>query len=62
MKLGGKKLSVLGASRRIDSSKFREATGWAPAYPDAKVGLQAVAAAHQAACRHDPPPPDRARS
>jgi nucleoside-diphosphate-sugar epimerase len=48
MKLGGKKLSVLGASRRIDSSKFRRATGWAPAYPDANVGLQAVAAAHQA--------------
>ena len=48
MKLGGRKLSVLGASRRIDSTRFREATGWAPAYPDATVGLQAVAAAHQA--------------
>ena len=33
MKLGGKKVSVLGASRRIDSSRFREATGWAPALP-----------------------------
>jgi nucleoside-diphosphate-sugar epimerase len=49
MKLGGKKLSVLGASRRIDSTRFREATGWAPAYPDAKVGLQAVAVAHKEA-------------
>lgn len=48
MKLGGKKLSVLGASRRIDSRRFREATGWEPAYPDAKVGLRAVAAAHRA--------------
>ena len=47
MKLGGKKLSVLGASRRIDSSRFREATGWEPAYPDARVGLQAVADAHR---------------
>ncbi|MET0903833.1 MAG: NAD(P)-dependent oxidoreductase [Acidimicrobiales bacterium] len=47
MKLGGRKLSVLGASRRIDSTRFREATGWAPVHRDAKVGLQAVAAAHQ---------------
>ena len=49
MKLGGRKLSVLGASRRIDSSRFRTATGWVPTYPDAIVGLKAVAAAHQAA-------------
>ena len=49
MKVGGKKVSVLGASRRIDSTRFREATGWAPQHPDAKVGLKAVAAAHQAA-------------
>lgn len=48
MKLGAKKLSVLGASRRIDSGRFREATGWEPAYPDAVVGLRAVAAAHEA--------------
>jgi nucleoside-diphosphate-sugar epimerase len=48
MKLGGKKLSVLGASRRIDSSRFRAATGWSPAYPDARVGLRAVATAHGA--------------
>ena len=47
MKLGGRKLSVLGASRRIDSTRFREATGWTPVYRDAKVGLQAVAAAHR---------------
>ena len=47
MKLGGKKVGVLGASRRIDSSRFREATGWEPVYPDARLGLQAVAAAHQ---------------
>ena len=46
MKAGGRKMSVLGASRRIDSSRFRAATGWSPAYPDAKVGLKAVAEAH----------------
>jgi nucleoside-diphosphate-sugar epimerase len=49
MKVGGKKLNVLGASRRIDSSRFKEATGWSPAYPDARVGLEAVAEAHRAA-------------
>ena len=43
------KLHVLGASRRIDSSKFKQATGWAPAHPDARVGLKAVAEAHRAA-------------
>jgi hypothetical protein len=48
MRLGRKKLSVLGASRRIDSGRFRLATGWEPAHPDATVGLAAVAAAHQA--------------
>lgn len=49
MKVGGRKLSVLGASRRIDSSRFRDATGWRPSFPDATVGLPAVAAAHRAA-------------
>ena len=49
MKVGGRKMSVLGASRRIDSSRFRDATGWAPAHRDAVAGLQAVAAAHRAA-------------
>jgi nucleoside-diphosphate-sugar epimerase len=49
MKLGAKKLSVLGASRRIDSSKFRNATGWSPEYPEARVGLKAVAEANRAA-------------
>ena len=48
MKAGGKKMDVLGASRRIDSSKFRQATGWSPQHPDAKVGLKAVAQAYAA--------------
>jgi nucleoside-diphosphate-sugar epimerase len=49
MKAGGKKMSVLGASRRISSKKFRDATGWSPQHPDARVGLKAVAEAHAAA-------------
>lgn len=48
MKAGGKKMDVLGASRRIDSTKFTEATGWSPRYADARVGLKAVAEAHRA--------------
>jgi nucleoside-diphosphate-sugar epimerase len=49
MKVGGRKLNVLGASRRVDSSRFKDATGWSPAYPDARVGLKAVAEAHHRA-------------
>jgi nucleoside-diphosphate-sugar epimerase len=48
MKAGGKKLAVLGASRRISSAKFKSATGWQPAHPDARVGLKAVAEANAA--------------
>ena len=33
----------LAASRRVRSQRFREATGWAPHYADATVGLKAVA-------------------
>ncbi len=46
MRLGGRKLAVLGASRRVSSQRFRDATGWAPVYPDAIVGLEQVAAEH----------------
>lgn len=49
IRAGGKKVSVLAASRRIESGRFRAATGWAPVYADATVGLPAVAAAHRAA-------------
>ena len=45
MKVGGEKMAPLAASRRVSSQRFREATGWAPTYPDATVGLKAVAAA-----------------
>ncbi len=44
MRVGGRKLAVLGASRRVSSRRFREATSWRPAYPDATVGLRQVAA------------------
>jgi nucleoside-diphosphate-sugar epimerase len=46
LRLGGSKLEVLGASRRVSSARFREATGWAPTYPDATVGLAQVAVDH----------------
>jgi nucleoside-diphosphate-sugar epimerase len=45
LKAGGKTAAPLAASRRVSSQRFREATGWSPAYPDARVGLKAVAAA-----------------
>lgn len=46
LKAGGKKVDVLAGSRRISSRRFREVTGWAPAFPDATIGLKAVAAGH----------------
>ncbi|MGK2949748.1 MAG: NAD-dependent epimerase/dehydratase family protein [Acidimicrobiales bacterium] len=46
--LGGKKVGVLAASRRVSSDHFRRATGWAPTFPDATVGLAHVAAQQQA--------------
>ncbi len=47
LRLGGKKLGVLGASRRVSSERFRQATGWEPMFRDATVGLPHVAAQHQ---------------
>jgi nucleoside-diphosphate-sugar epimerase len=41
--VGGEKVSTLAASRRVSSERFRTATGWAPLYADATVGLKAVA-------------------
>jgi hypothetical protein len=45
--VAGKKAGPLGASRRVSSQRFRDATGWAPQYPDSAVGLKAVAAAYK---------------
>lgn len=49
LRLGGKKVGVLGASRRVSSLRFRQASGWAPIFPDATVGLAHVAAQQQQA-------------
>ena len=47
LRAGGDKVDVVAGSRRISSERFRRATGWAPAFPDATVGLKAVAADHR---------------
>lgn len=43
--LGGASADGLVASQRVSNEKFRDASGWAPAYRDARVGWAAVAAA-----------------
>ena len=43
--LGGPSAEGLLASQRVSNRKFRDASGWAPAYRDARVGWAAVAAA-----------------
>ncbi len=47
LKVGASKVGPLAASRRVSSQRFRDATGWAPQYADATVGLKAVAAAYK---------------
>lgn len=42
--LGGATAEGLLASQRVSNRKFRAASGWAPAYRDARVGWAAVAA------------------
>jgi nucleoside-diphosphate-sugar epimerase len=44
---GGGGASLLLASQRVSNRRFRDATGWAPQYPNARVGWRAVAAAHR---------------
>jgi nucleoside-diphosphate-sugar epimerase len=51
LKAGKDTAGRLAASRRVTSQRFRDATGWTPTYPDATVGLKAVAAEWKAA--HD---------
>lgn len=43
--VGGGGASALTASQRVSNRRFRDATGWAPAYPSAREGWVAVAAA-----------------
>jgi nucleoside-diphosphate-sugar epimerase len=42
---GGAAAEGLVASQRVRNRRFRDATGWAPTYADARVGWDAVAAA-----------------
>jgi len=44
-KLGGQKTEYFGRSLRISSKRFRDATGWQPAYPSVREGWAQVAAA-----------------
>jgi nucleoside-diphosphate-sugar epimerase len=41
-KLGGRKASVMGRSQRVSNRRFREASGWAPAYASARDGWRAI--------------------
>jgi nucleoside-diphosphate-sugar epimerase len=44
LKASRNKVGALAKSWRVSSARFRAATGWEPHYPDARVGLKAVAA------------------
>lgn len=45
MKLGGAKATMLMRSQRVDSSKFKQATGWSPAYPNGRETWAQIASA-----------------
>jgi nucleoside-diphosphate-sugar epimerase len=42
--LGGAGAATVGRSQRVSNRRLREATGWAPSVPDARVGLRRLAA------------------
>jgi 2-alkyl-3-oxoalkanoate reductase len=44
-KAGGAKTNYLARSHRVSNRRFKEATGWAPAYPSVRDGWPGVAAA-----------------
>jgi nucleoside-diphosphate-sugar epimerase len=44
--LAGEAGEALSRSQRISNRRFREATGWAPAVPNAREGFALIAAAH----------------
>ncbi|MGH9138117.1 MAG: NAD-dependent epimerase/dehydratase family protein [Acidimicrobiales bacterium] len=52
VRMGGRAGALLGRSQRSSNRRFKEATGWAPAYPSAREALAAAAAASE-------PPPVR---
>ena len=43
-RLGGRKSEVLTRSQRVSNAKFKQATGWSPAYPSAREGFCALEA------------------
>jgi hypothetical protein len=45
--VGGKNAKSLVASQRVSNRRFRDVTGWAPAYRSAREGWVAIAAARQ---------------
>ena len=51
--VGGGGASALTASERVSNRRMRDATGWAPAYPSAREGWVAVAAARAATNEED---------
>jgi hypothetical protein len=44
-RLGGSKAELLTRSQRVSNARFRQAAGWAPAYPSVRDGLPTVIAA-----------------
>jgi nucleoside-diphosphate-sugar epimerase len=42
IRLGGAQTQALVRSQRVSNRRFREATGWAPRYPSARVGYAAL--------------------
>ena len=46
--VGGSSARALTASQRVSNRRFREATGWAPAYRSAREGWAAIGAARMA--------------
>jgi nucleoside-diphosphate-sugar epimerase len=46
--VGGKSAAALAASQRVSNRRFRDATGWAPAFRSAREGWAAIGAARAA--------------
>jgi nucleoside-diphosphate-sugar epimerase len=44
-RLGGAKIGMLMRSQRVSAARFREASGWTPAYPSVRDGMASVVAA-----------------
>jgi nucleoside-diphosphate-sugar epimerase len=49
--IAGKNAGLLLASQRVSNRRFRDTTGWAPEYPNARDGWAAVAAADREGAR-----------